>query len=204
MSSRRTLILIGALVTGLISALLIYKYVGGIEEKAQGDAQLVNVVIAKDTIRKGENATDVLYRPSGDRRRRTPTDRPSGRCDHPCGRGEEPDRSARHRSRHGDHRRHVRFRRRHLRDGQATPSRDGTAATTVSVDQVHAVAGLVATGDYVNLTVVGQCRLGSAGKLEIDGGSVSGGTGGEGGDAAAAPVETVGCAPHRSTRRPAS
>lgn len=191
-SSRRTLILIGALVTGLISALLIYKYVGGIEEKAQGDAQLVNVVIAKDTIRKGENATDLIARQViavGERRQ---IDLPADaitRVDEVKSQIAQLDIAP------GTVITGAMF------DSDAAISetvsnalRDGMVATTVSVDQVHAVAGLVSTGDYVNLTVVGQCRLGSAGKLEIDGGGVSGGTGGEGGDAAAAPAETVGCA----------
>ena len=162
-SSRRTLILIGALVTGLISALLIYKYVGGIEEKAQGDAQLVNVVIAKDTIRKGENATDLIARQViavGERRQ---IDLPADaitRVDEVKSQIAQLDIAP------GTVITGAMF------DSDAAISetvsnalRDGMVATTVSVDQVHAVAGLVATGDYVNLTVVGQCRLGSAGKL---------------------------------------
>ena len=47
MSTRRTLILVGALVVGAVAALLIFRYVGGIEERAQGETQMVSVVIAK-------------------------------------------------------------------------------------------------------------------------------------------------------------
>lgn len=192
MSSRRTLILIGALVTGLISALLIYKYVGGIEEKAQGDAQMVSVVIAKDAIKKGENATDLIARQViavGERRQiDLPTDSIT-RVDEVKSQIAQLDIAPGTVITSG------------MFDSDAAISEtvsnalgDGMVATTLSVDQVHAVAGLVATGDYVNLTVLGSCRMGAGGKLEIDGGGVAAGTTGEGGAAPAAEVETVPCA----------
>ncbi len=56
MSSRRTLILVGAIVVGAIAALMILQYVGSVEDKAANDTQLVQVVVAAGDIHKGETA----------------------------------------------------------------------------------------------------------------------------------------------------
>ena len=53
MSSRRTLILVGAMVIGVIAALLIYNYVQGIDDRANNNAKLVNVFVAKSDIKRG-------------------------------------------------------------------------------------------------------------------------------------------------------
>ena len=47
MSSRRTLILVGAIVVGVIAALLIFNYVQGIEDRANDNAKRVDVYVAK-------------------------------------------------------------------------------------------------------------------------------------------------------------
>src|SRR4029077_7218144 len=78
-SSRRTLILIGALVAGAVAALLIFQYVGGIEEKAQGDAQMVDVVIAKAPITKGAAANDLIAAQAIDIGQRRQVDLPANR-----------------------------------------------------------------------------------------------------------------------------
>jgi Flp pilus assembly protein CpaB len=52
-SSRRTLILVGAIALGLIAALLLFNYVGGIEDKANNNAKRVDVYVAKTDIPKG-------------------------------------------------------------------------------------------------------------------------------------------------------
>jgi len=52
-SSRRTVILVGAVVVGLIAALLIYNYVQGIDGRANNNAALVNVYVAKGDIKRG-------------------------------------------------------------------------------------------------------------------------------------------------------
>jgi pilus assembly protein CpaB len=52
-SSRRTLILVGAILIGVIAALLIYNYVQGIDNRANHDAKLVSVYVAKTDIPKG-------------------------------------------------------------------------------------------------------------------------------------------------------
>ena len=53
MSSRRTLILVGAIVIGVIAALLIYNYVQGIDDRANNNAKLVDVYVAKTDIKRG-------------------------------------------------------------------------------------------------------------------------------------------------------
>jgi len=52
-SSRRTLILVGAIVIGVIAALLIYNYVQGIDDRANNNAKLVDVYVAKSDIPRG-------------------------------------------------------------------------------------------------------------------------------------------------------
>jgi Flp pilus assembly protein CpaB len=52
-SSRRTLILVGAIVIGIIAALLIYNYVQGIDDRANNNAKLVPVYVAKTDIKRG-------------------------------------------------------------------------------------------------------------------------------------------------------
>jgi Flp pilus assembly protein CpaB len=52
-SSRRTLILVGAIVVGVIAALLIYNYVQGIEDRANNNAKLADVYVAKSDIKRG-------------------------------------------------------------------------------------------------------------------------------------------------------
>ena len=52
-SSRRTLILVGAIALGLIAALLLFNYVRGIEDRANNNAKRVDVYVAKTDIPKG-------------------------------------------------------------------------------------------------------------------------------------------------------
>ena len=53
MSSRRTLILLGAIVLGVIAALLLFNYVRGIEDRANDNAKRVDVFSAKRDITRG-------------------------------------------------------------------------------------------------------------------------------------------------------
>ncbi|HEY6532402.1 MAG TPA: Flp pilus assembly protein CpaB [Acidimicrobiales bacterium] len=53
MSSRRTLILVGAIALGLIAALLLFNYVSGIEDRANNNAKRVDVYVAKTDIPRG-------------------------------------------------------------------------------------------------------------------------------------------------------
>jgi pilus assembly protein CpaB len=52
-SSRRTLILVGAIVLGLVAALLLFNYVRGIEDRANNNAKRVDVYVAKTDIPRG-------------------------------------------------------------------------------------------------------------------------------------------------------
>jgi Flp pilus assembly protein CpaB len=59
-SSRRTLILLGAVAVGVVAALLLFNYVKGIEDRAYDNAKRVNVFVADSDIPRattGENAT---------------------------------------------------------------------------------------------------------------------------------------------------
>ena len=53
MSSRRTLILVGAILLGLVAALLLFDYVRGIEDRANNNAKRVDVYVAKTDIPRG-------------------------------------------------------------------------------------------------------------------------------------------------------
>jgi len=52
-SSRRTLILIAAIVIGALAAFLVYGYVNGVQDKAYDDAARLDVYVVKQTIQKG-------------------------------------------------------------------------------------------------------------------------------------------------------
>ncbi|WP_334144690.1 Flp pilus assembly protein CpaB [Rhabdothermincola sp.] len=53
MSSRRTLILLGAIAVGVVAALLLFNYVRGIEDRANNNAKRVDVFAAKAPIKRG-------------------------------------------------------------------------------------------------------------------------------------------------------
>lgn len=56
MSSRRTLILLGAVAIGAVAAFLLFNYVSGLEDKANEDAELVEVFTAKNPIPQSTDA----------------------------------------------------------------------------------------------------------------------------------------------------
>lgn len=53
MSSRRTLILLGAIAVGVVAALLLFNYVRGIEDRANDNAKRVDVFVAKADVPQG-------------------------------------------------------------------------------------------------------------------------------------------------------
>ena len=59
-SSRRTLILVGAIAVGALAALLILRYVSGIEDKANNDTRLVSVVLVNGDVKAGEKADALI------------------------------------------------------------------------------------------------------------------------------------------------
>lgn len=60
MSSRRTLILLGAIVVGVIAALLLFNYVKGIEDRANDNAKRVDVFVAKGEVTRGTPGADAV------------------------------------------------------------------------------------------------------------------------------------------------
>lgn len=60
MSSRRTLVLLGALAIGAVAALLLFNYISGIEDRAFEDADLVPVFNAERDIPQSTDATQAL------------------------------------------------------------------------------------------------------------------------------------------------
>ncbi|MFN8052029.1 MAG: Flp pilus assembly protein CpaB [Acidimicrobiales bacterium] len=194
MSSRRTLILIGALVAGAVAALLIFQYVGGIEEKAQGDAQMVSVVIAKADIKKGAVANDLIATKQIDIGQRRQVELPANRITRP---EEIKGQIAQIDLTPGMVITSSMFQAdAALTNSVSTALKPGMVAVTTSTDQVKAVAGLITQGDYVNLTVVGSCKLDPSGKTVIDGGTASGGGSGDsasGGATGSNAPATFGC-----------
>jgi len=150
-SSRRTLILVGAIAIAAIAALMIFKYVGSVEDKASTDNQLVPVVVATGDIKAGETA-DVLLQSKrvalGNRRR---VDLPANvvtRVEDIKGESAAIDLSA------GEIITTSNF----TGTGASASSSSnvlspGNVAVTISADAGHSVGGLVQPGDFVNLTM---------------------------------------------------
>ena len=57
MSQRRTLILVASLAIGLLSSFLVWNYVKGVQDKANGDNALVPVYLVKQTVPRGTDGT---------------------------------------------------------------------------------------------------------------------------------------------------
>ena len=156
MSSRRTVILIAAVLIGAVAAYALYNYVNGIEDRANDNAKRVEGVRREEPSPRGHRVIRPLAKlvqagadpagvPSGDRHHRHRGDRWQGRARTNLA----PTRwSSRHvrRSSHG------------LRDLLRALIPVDQVAVTVSVDQVHGVAGLLVPGDRVNLMVVSTSR----------------------------------------------
>ena len=58
MSTRRTLILLGAIALGVLAAFALYQYVNGLEEDIKGDAEEVQVFKAAELIPRGTGGTE--------------------------------------------------------------------------------------------------------------------------------------------------
>ena len=177
MSSRRTFILVGALAVGAVAALLIFQYVGSIEEKAQGDSQVVAVVIAKGDIAKGTEANGLIdggVIGMGDRRRADVPQNVITRVEDIKGQLSALDLAPGTIITSSMFASSI-----DLTDSNSSVLSEGMVAVTVSADQVKSVAGLVKPGDYVNVMVSGKCVLGADGKPtlgEADGASGGGDT----------------------------
>jgi Flp pilus assembly protein CpaB len=141
---------VGAIAIAAIAALMIFKYVGSVEDKASADNQLVPVVVATGDIKAGETA-DVLLQSKriglGNRRR---VDLPANvvtRLEDIKGESAAIDLSA------GEIITTSNF----SGTGASASSSSnvlssGNVAVTISADAGHSVGGLVQPGDFVNLT----------------------------------------------------
>ncbi|MBK6671688.1 MAG: Flp pilus assembly protein CpaB [Actinobacteria bacterium] len=139
----------GALVVGAVAALLIFRYVGGIEERAQGETQMVSVVIAKAQIPRGADANALIDSGQiaiGSRRRIDVPANAVTRVEDIRGQLAALDLTA------GTIISTPMFvSNTQLSDSTASVLREGMVAVTISADQVHGVAGLITQGDYVNM-----------------------------------------------------
>lgn len=149
MSSRRTLILVGAIVVGAVAALMILRYVGSVEDKASSDGQMVQVVIATGDIPKGESADAAIAAGRIDLGSRRRIDLPTNavtRVEDIMDQTATIDLAA------GEVITTSKFASgSDLSSSSSTNISPGNVAVTVSVDASRAVAGLVGPGDYVNL-----------------------------------------------------
>ena len=140
---------------GAVAALLIFRYVGGIEERAQGETQMVSVVIAKAQIPRGADANALIDSGQiaiGSRRRIDVPANAVTRVEDIRGQLAALDLTA------GTIISTPMFvSNTQLSDSTASVLREGMVAVTISADQVHGVAGLITQGDYVNMVVTGKC-----------------------------------------------
>lgn len=149
MSSRRTLILIGALVIGGLAAFLTMNYVRGVENESAEQNQLVEVLVAKGPIAKGTSADDALAteQVAIDKRRRA--DLPANvvrREAEIAGQVASLDLGG------GEIITSNMFVADTDLSGSNSTSLDkGNVAITISVDEAAGVAGLVQPGDSINI-----------------------------------------------------
>lgn len=149
MSSRRTLILVGAIVVGAIAALLILRYVGSVEDKASSDGQLVQVVVASGDIKKGDTADAAISEGRIELGKRRRIDLPANavtRLEDIMSQSATIDMAA------GEVITTTKFAGANSTGSTTTDaSTPGNVAITVAVDSTRGVAGLIGPGDYVNL-----------------------------------------------------
>lgn len=160
MSSRRTLILIAAIVIGALAAFLVYGYVNGVQDKAYDDAARLNVYVVKQTIKKGtygEEATAAklivkdqipkkFYPPNAIQ---DPADI-GGKVavnDLAVNQVVTTDMFADPATVSSS-----------FSDRLEKINDEDQVAITISVDQIHGVAGLLQPGDYVNIMATDLCE----------------------------------------------
>ncbi len=152
MSSRRTLILVGAIVVAALAALLILRYVSSVEDKATSDSQLVQVVVAAGDIHKGDQADALIATKKivvGNRRR---IDLPANvvvRTQDIQGYTATIDMGP------GEIITTTKFVGDNTANGSSKSNNldKGNVAITVTVDDARGVAGLIQPGDFVNVMV---------------------------------------------------
>ena len=171
MSSRRTLILIGAVVIGGLAAFLTMNYVKGVENENAAKNQLVDVLVAKGPIPKGTSADAALaaQQITVDKRRQADLPAQAVRRN-----AEIAEQVASVDLGGGEIITSNMF----VADSDLTGSKStsldkGNVAITISVDDAAGVAGLVQPGDSINILAGVQQAEG-----EGEGEGIGGGAGG--------------------------
>lgn len=162
MSSRRTLILIAAVLVGAVAAFALFTYVGGIEDRANDRAERVEVykiaqdiprgtygdqafeqgLIVKDQIQKAYRPANAIVDPGQVSNLVAISDLAANQV---LVANQFVDQS-------------VAF------SGYSTRLQDNEVAISISVDQVRGVAGLLAPGDFVNVLVTQPANAASGGE----------------------------------------
>jgi pilus assembly protein CpaB len=142
---------VGAIVVGAIAALLILRYVNGVEDRASNDTQMVPVVIATGDIAKGESADAAIAAGKVELGSRRRVDLPANaisRVEDIVGQTATIDLAA------GEVITIPKFSGgSDLSSSKSNAISPGNVAVTVSFDATRGVAGLVQPGDYVNILV---------------------------------------------------
>ena len=176
MSSRRTLILIAAIVIGALAAYAVVTYVGGIEDRANDNAERVPVVRIREDIPRGTLGTDAvefdLVETSEIAQEFFPATAISpDALDTILAKAAVADLARGQVLVEGMFVDPI--------DSQITAARriaDDNVAITISVDNIRGVAGLIVPGDFVNVMVsqdTGLCG-GAAPEGEGEGGAAGG------------------------------
>ena len=156
MSSRRTLILIGALVIGGLAAFLTLNYVRGVENESAEQNRLVEVLVAKGPIAKGSAADDALASDLIAIDKRRAADLPASverRDAEIAGQVAAVDLSG------GEIITANMFVADTDLSGSKSTSLDkGNVAITISVDEAAGVAGLIQPGDSINILATAEAE----------------------------------------------
>lgn len=174
MSSRRTLILVGAIVIGGLAAFLTLNYVRGVENENAEKNQLVEVLVATGPIPKGSSADEAIATKlvAMDERRRA--DLPSAvvrRNAEIAGQVAAVDLTG------GEIITSNMFVNQTDVSGTKSTSLDkGNVAITISVDESAGVAGLIQPGDSINILTT--ATVGAGGGEGEGGGGLTSGSGG--------------------------
>ncbi len=156
MSSRRTIILIGAIVVGALAAFATLRYVSGVEDKANENAKQVPILVATDTIPEGMSVAEAsslgLIAQAEIPQSNVPVDAVDS-TDQLGNKIAVVDISARTPITNSLW---ITQDQAYVTNSERVP--EGMVAISVSVDQVRGVAGLIVPGDRVNLMVTGQAN----------------------------------------------
>jgi len=158
-SSRRTLILIGAVVIGALAAFLTLSYVRGVENRSDEAAKLVEVVVASAPVAKGSSADAAIQAQALTIEKRRQDELPANpvrRFADIMGQVAAVDLGG------GEVITSAMFVPPTALNGSKSASLDkGNVAITITVDQAAGVAGLVQPGDNINI-LANYCSVGAA------------------------------------------